>query len=138
MSLELIAVDTGIYTVASVFTPDECQALIERAEQIGFEAASVRTSTGAKMMTEIRNNDRVVLQDAGLAELMYRRIEAALPELDQSKPCGVDDHLRFYRYIPGQQFKRHKDGSAADSLGRTSKLSYLIYLNGDCDGGATV
>jgi hypothetical protein len=36
-------IDDGIYTIAGVLTPPECQSLIERAEAIGFEPASVRT-----------------------------------------------------------------------------------------------
>jgi hypothetical protein len=43
--------DDGILTIDAVFSPAECQALIELAEKIGFEAATVRPLDGPKMMT---------------------------------------------------------------------------------------
>lgn len=69
--------------------------------------------------------------------LMWERVRSLLPEIDGATACGVDSDLRFYRYFPGQQFKRHKDGSVLSQDGWRSKLSYLIYLNDDCDGGTT-
>jgi len=107
-------IDEGIFTVSDVFTTEECLAMIARAESIGFEAASLRTSTGPKMLTQIRNNERVAFYDVGLAEKMWQRIRSFLPVLDGCVACGVDSHLRFDRYLPGQQFKLHKDGSARD------------------------
>jgi len=137
MTRELQQIDDDIFTVSNILGRDECLDLIARAESLGFEAASVRTSSGPQMMTAIRNNDRVVFRDAGLAQEMWVRIHSFLPVLDGQIAYGVDTQLRIYRYFPGQQFKRHKDGAVTNEMGQTSKLSYLIYLNDDCDGGAT-
>lgn len=137
MTLKAEFVDPDVFTVSGVLTIDECQGLIERAETIGFAAASVRTHAGPKMMTNIRNNDRVNLDDPELADLMWSRISAVLPILDGQQPESVDRRLRFYRYEPGQEFKRHKDGSVTSKDGNLSKLSYLIYLNSDFEGGET-
>ena len=135
--LEVIHIDPDIFRIANLFTRDECLRLIDLAESIGFEAASVRTASGPKMMSHIRNNDRVVLNDPELAGEMWSRVAAYLPMLDGCLPTGVDSQLRFYRYVPGQEFKRHKDGAVTNEEGETSKLSYLVYLNDDCEGGAT-
>lgn len=129
--------DPDVFTIEGLFTPEECCELISRAESIGFEPASVRTRSGPQMMPNIRNNDRVVLVDQELAEELWRRVAPLLPTLDDTVATGVDSTLRFYRYVPGQKFNRHRDGSATNELGETSKLSYLIYLN-SCDGGATL
>ena len=137
MTRQLQRIDDDIFTVSNVFGHDECIDLIARAESIGFEAASVRTSSGPQMMTHIRNNDRVDFNDAELASEMWERIRSFLPALDGQNACSVDSHLRIYRYFPGQQFKRHKDGAVTNDSGQTSKLSYLIYLNDECDGGST-
>jgi predicted 2-oxoglutarate/Fe(II)-dependent dioxygenase YbiX len=137
MNLTLTTIDDGIFTIESVFSPLECRDLIDRAEAIGFEAATVRSADGPMMMTKIRNNDRVVIDDVTLADQMWQRIQHLLPELDSATPCGVDSQLRFYRYHPGQQFRRHKDGAVTNSFGQTSKLSYMIYLNDQCEGGDT-
>lgn len=134
---ELKQIDADIFTVSNLFSRDECLHLIDLAESLGFEAAAVRTSDGPKMKTHIRNNDRVALTDVRLAADMWHRIATYLPVLDGCCACGVDSHIRFYRYFPGQQFKRHKDGIATNELGQRSKLSYLIYLNDDCTGGST-
>jgi predicted 2-oxoglutarate/Fe(II)-dependent dioxygenase YbiX len=137
MDLALIMIDDGIFIIEAVFSPLECQALIDRAEAIGFEAATVRSADGPMMMTNIRNNDRVVIDDVTLADQMWQRIQHLLPEIDSAIPCGVDSQLRFYRYHPGQQFRRHKDGAVTNSFGQISKLSYMIYLNDQCEGGDT-
>ena len=137
MTLVAEFVDPDICTVAGVFSATECAALIARAESIGFDAASVRTHSGSKMMTNIRNNDRVNLDDPELGALMWTRISHVLPVIDDHHAVGVDSHLRFYRYEPGQEFKRHKDGSVTNDDGHVSKLSYLIYLNDNLDGGST-
>ncbi|MBB3210636.1 putative 2-oxoglutarate/Fe(II)-dependent dioxygenase YbiX [Rhodopirellula rubra] len=137
MTLVAKFVDPDIFTVAGVFSAAECCELIDRAESIGFDAASVRTHSGPKMMTNIRNNDRVNLDDPELASVMWSRISHVLPSIDDQHAVGVDSRLRFYRYEPGQEFKRHKDGSVTNDDGHLSKLSYLVYLNGDFDGGST-
>ncbi len=137
MTLEPVFVDPDVFTVSGILTVFECEALIERAESIGFAAASVRTHSGPKMKTNIRNNDRVNFDNAKLANLMWSRVSSVLPMLDSLRPVSVDQRLRFYRYEPGQEFKRHKDGSVTNAHGHVSKLSYLIYLNSDFTGGAT-
>ncbi len=128
----------GIYTLPGVLTPAQCAALIEQAEGIGFEPASVRTPGGPKMMTHIRNNDRVVLRDEALAAALWQRLHAVLPVLDGARATGLDALWRVYRYVPGQQFKRHKDGVVTSASGEHSRLSFLVYLNDDCEGGATL
>lgn len=137
MALKIESVDPDIFTIAGVFTDTECGELIERAESIGFAPASVLTRSGPKMLSNIRNNERVSITDPALAEMMWLRIASILPELDDKNPIRVDDRLRFYRYEPGQVFKRHKDGSVTDDDGNVSKLSYLIYLNSGFQGGET-
>lgn len=128
----------GVYTVAGVLTPAQCAALVARAEGIGFEPAAVRTAEGPKMMAHIRNNDRVVLRDEALATALWTRLQAVLPVLDGAAATGIDPLWRFYRYVPGQQFKRHRDGAVTSEAGERSKLSFLVYLNDDCEGGATL
>ncbi len=137
MPSERTQVDQDIFTVSGLFSRDECVQVISQVESLGFAAASVRTSQGPQMMTHIRNNDRVNFQDEALAEQMWQRVRTFLPELDEEVPCGIDPRLRVYRYVPGQQFKRHKDGTATSESGQTSKLSYLVYLNDDYEGGST-
>jgi len=137
MALIAEFIDPDIFTVANVFSIAECASFIDRAESVGFNAASVRTSSGPRMMTHIRNNDRIDLDDSDLAKTMWSRIAHLMPTLDGQHAVGVDRKLRFYRYMPGQEFKRHKDGAVTSESGCTSKLSFLIYLNDNFEGGTT-
>jgi predicted 2-oxoglutarate/Fe(II)-dependent dioxygenase YbiX len=130
--------DKDIFTVAGIFTEDECSDLIAKGEALGFEAATVQLSSGPKMMTNVRNNDRVTFDDAAFAGEIWQRVADSVPaEIDGWKAVGLNERFRFYRYDPEQRFKRHKDGIVALSGGEESRLSFLIYLNDDYEGGET-
>jgi len=127
-----------LFTVADLLTPAECQQLIERGERIGFEAASVATAAGAKMMTNLRNNDRATFDDPALAAQLWERVEPHVPSLGGSTPVGLNERLRFYRYDPSQRFKAHRDGVFERSPTERSRLTFMVYLNEGSDGGQTV
>lgn len=129
----------NLFTVAGLLTPAECAVLIERGESIGFEKAAVRTIFGPKMRSDIRDNDRVAFSDAGLATSLWERCRPFIPaELEGGEAIGLDTNFRFYRYDPGQQFKRHKDGVVEQSPSVRSRLTCLFYLNEGFAGGETV
>ena len=73
-------IDKDIFTVSCLFTPQECQELVAKGEAIGFEAASVTTSSGAQMMTNIRNNDRVIMEDPEFARAVWERVREMVPQ----------------------------------------------------------
>jgi predicted 2-oxoglutarate/Fe(II)-dependent dioxygenase YbiX len=50
---------------------------------------------------------------------------------------GANERLRFYRYQPGERFNAHYDGSFQRSDRERSLLTFMIYLNGDFEGGET-
>ena len=134
-----INLDKDIFTVADIFTEEECQGLIAKGEALGFEAATVQLSSGPKMMTNIRNNDRVTFDDFAFADQLWQKVADSVPaEIDGWKAVRLNERFRFYRYDPGQRFKRHKDGVVALPSGEESRLSFLIYLNEGCEGGETV
>lgn len=134
-----VAPDRDIFMVEGVFTPDECQHLIHQGEAMGFEAASVTTAAGAKMMPNVRNNDRVVYEDAVFAASLWQRVREYVPQqMDGYPAVGLNERFRFYRYDQGQRFKRHQDGRVYAADGRVSRLSFLIYLNAGYEGGETV
>lgn len=88
-------------------------------------------------MPLVRNNERVLVEDATWVALIWQRIRAvALPSLGGQIACGLPKDLRFYRYVPGQRFKMHKDGPWTEG-GLTSQLTLLVYLNDGFAGGDT-
>lgn len=117
--------------------PQECEALIELAEHDGFAAAGVRTPDGPKAMPTIRNNERAILPSPYWVDLLWQRLKGvALPEIEGQVPQCLPRDLRFYKYSPGQRFKMHKDGPWHEE-GLTSRLTMLVYLNGQFTGGDT-
>ncbi len=131
--------DRDIFTIAQLLSPEECAALISRGESLGFEAASVTTGSGPKMLTGIRNNDRVDLLDDDLLQTLWGKVSAVMPrEMDGFPIVGLHPRLRFYRYDPGQRFKRHRDGRVYTEAGEVSRLTLMIYLNEGASGGETI
>lgn len=129
-----------IWTVHNLLSPDECAALIEKGEALGFAAATVRMRGGSQMLTGVRNNDRAEWTDADYARKLWERVRSFVPgQIENCVARGLDDNFRFYRYDVGQQFKRHSDGSVTAEGGtQKSRVSFLMYLNDGYEGGETV
>ena len=127
-----------IIAINDFLSPVECQTLIDRAEGIGFEAASVGTKHGAEMRTDIRNNDRAIFDDQELAAEMWDRVAPFVPSpLWKRRAIGLNERWRFYRYEAGQVFKRHQDGSIKREGDEKTQMTLLLYLNQGCIGGQT-
>jgi 2OG-Fe(II) oxygenase superfamily len=127
----------GVWTSPHFLSVEECHSLIELAEQSGFESATVRTSEGAAALPHIRNNDRVVLESSEWVPILWDKIKSlSLPLIEGQQAYGIPSSLRFYRYFPGQRFKMHKDGPWVEQ-GRTSRLTFMVYLNEGFSGGET-
>ncbi|MBY0229514.1 MAG: 2OG-Fe(II) oxygenase [Gemmataceae bacterium] len=127
-----------LFTVAGLLSPEECRALIERGEAIGFKRAAVRTASGPQALAGIRDNDRAEFADPALAALLWERCRPFVPAmLEGGEALCLDGTFRFYRYDPGQRFKRHRDGVVNLSPRVRSRLTCLFYLNGGFVGGET-
>ncbi len=98
---EVQQIDEGIFTIFSDFGRGESVDIIARAESIGPLGGLCADAKCRQMMTEIRNNDRVVFRDNELEDEMWNRIRLLLPEINEQVPCGLDPKLRVYRYLPG-------------------------------------
>lgn len=128
----------GIYTIPNLLTQGECQNLIAFTEGIGYEAAPITTGGGFVMRPDIRNNARVIVDDAQRAEALWRRVRAEAPQiLDGRQAIGLNERFRFYRYDPGERFAPHIDGPYRRENGEESLLTFMVYLNGGFGGGET-
>jgi hypothetical protein len=127
-----------IFTVDEFFTPAVCADYIELAESIGFDAATINSSFGPKIRSDVRNNTRVILDDPARANDLWHRIGDYIPlRIADWTACGVNERLRFYRYDVGQQFDWHYDGYFERENGERSLLTFMIYLNDNFQGGET-
>uniref|UniRef100_A0A0G4GJD5 Fe2OG dioxygenase domain-containing protein n=1 Tax=Chromera velia CCMP2878 TaxID=1169474 RepID=A0A0G4GJD5_9ALVE len=138
-----IDLDCGRYAVfcPEVLSPKECRSLIQLIEKTGFEPALVNIGGGHQMKdTSVRNNDRCMVDCPEFASQLFHRIKHALPEkFKGARAVGANERLRFLRYYPGQYFAPHYDGlfRRDDGSGEFSMITLQLYLNGDCEGGAT-
>lgn len=127
-----------IFTVADFLTPQECDRYIALAESHGFADAPINSAGGPRIRKDVRNNTRVMIDDPGLAEELWNKIQDYIPRrMGDRTACGVNERFRYYRYEIGQQFEWHYDGAFERENGERSKLTFMIYLNEGFEGGET-
>lgn len=128
----------SIVTVGDLLDEADCAALVSLAEAAGFAPAPVTTDAGPVMASRIRNNTRVMLDDAARASELWARVAPFAPAREGYDAVGVNERLRFYRYDEAERFVWHRDGSFQRDDGVRSHLTLMVYLNQDFYGGETV
>ncbi len=127
----------NVFLLHDFLNHEECNALIKKTEDIGFEKATIISDGDAVSAPEIRNNDRVVFDSEKLTAQWWFRFESQLPEyVKEWNALALNERLRFYRYKQAQIFRFHRD-TPFERKGQRSKLSLIIYLNNDFEGGET-
>lgn len=128
----------NLFTINNVLTHEECQAYIALTEQKGYDAAPITTASGFEMRPDIRNNERVILDDFEIAKNLWQKVAAQIPPvLEGRQALGLNERFRFYRYDVGQYFAPHYDGAFRCDNGEQSLLTFMIYLNDDFESGET-
>ena len=114
---------------------EECAALIRRSEGLIYEPGTVADV----VIEQVRNNERVLVDDVTLALDLFHRAEPFLPaDIEGHKLVGFNERWRFYRYGPAQTFKPHRDGSYMRMQSwEESQVTFMIYLNDGMTGGET-
>lgn len=133
------------FLLPAFFSAEECAALLSPEIKAGYKKAI------DNYPNYYRNNERLVLDLPELATNLFERIAPHLPEyleIDSEKReeaglwklNSLNERLRFCRYAPGQYFHRHLDGIHYRSDTLQSKLTFMIYLNGneEFSGGRTL
>ncbi len=127
-----------ILTIKNVLSAEECQEYIALTEQTGYEAATINTNKGFELRPDIRNNERVIIDNFDIAANLWSRVANKIPPiLEGRQALGLNERFRFYRYDVGQYFAPHVDGYFLRDNGEQSFLTFMIYLNEDFDGGET-
>ena len=119
-------------------TPEFCRETIHQAEAIGFRPATITTKKGEVLRTDIRDNDRVILDDGNRADLLRNRLRGIGTDLaGLHYAVGVNTRFRLHRYQDGQKFDWHQHGAYHAPEGPISRFTFMIYLNDSFQGGAT-
>jgi hypothetical protein len=135
---ELLTARDDLFVIRDFLSAEECEYYIALAEGIGFGDAPITSFSGPVVRKDIRNNDRVMIDDAVLAAAMWERLAPFVAEQGGFwLPSGLNERWRFYRYDPGQQFDWHFDGYYERSPLERSAFTFMVYLNGGVAGGAT-
>jgi hypothetical protein len=124
-----------IFVLHDFLCAEECAALIQRSEGLAYEVGTV----GDAVNEQVRNNERVLVDDPSLAAELFLRARPFLPAILDGHPLvGFNERWRFYRYRPGQAFSPHRDGAYERlDVWETSYLTFMIYLNDRMTGGET-
>src|SRR6185369_7473945 len=64
----------NVATIAGFLSAAECDDYIRLGEATGFEEAPITTSRGMMIMKDVRNNDRVMIDDPARALALYQRL----------------------------------------------------------------
>ncbi|WP_447979251.1 2OG-Fe(II) oxygenase [Candidatus Nitrospira bockiana] len=124
-----------VLVIHDFLSAEECVALIRRSEALIYEHGTVADV----VIEEVRNNERVLVDDVTLASDLFHRAEPFLPaDIEGQRLVGFNERWRFYRYRPGQTFKPHRDGSYLRMKSwEESQMTFMIYLNDEMTGGET-
>jgi len=144
---------TGLYAVIldNVLIPTECKTLIEAAEATttsGWERAMINTGGGRqRLMTDERNCGRIIWDSPEIVGKVWKRIQH-IPEVqeitrleDMQSITGYgpakrgevwkftrpNERMRFLKYVGGEYFRPHCDGSYETSH-RTEKSYFTLHL----------
>jgi len=128
----------NIYLIENFWSTETCDEFIRKSEAQGYEAATIQTDNGPRLVDHIRNNNRVISKDFALAESLWQQLAPYAPQqLGESHAFGLNELFRFYKYQPGQQFRKHRDQSYIRNSTEASYFTFMIYLNDDFEGGTT-
>lgn len=128
----------SIFIIEDFLTRPECMEKMVLSEKIGYELAKVNTASGSKVRTDIRNNNRAFYNSDELASELWEKVGPYVPaQLGNSRPIGLNELFRFYRYQRGHQFKGHFDESYIRNEREASYFTFMVYLNDNFHGGDT-
>lgn len=120
-----------LWTIDDVYTAEECDQFIRMIERADPDLATNNPL--------YRDQDRVMIDDFGMADQLFERIRDALPaEIGNFRLDRINERLRFYRYRRGQKFVPHMDHWYNPSETEISLFTVLAYLNSGFAGGETV
>ena len=138
-----------IWTIDNFLSELECQDLIIFSENKSYQEATVSLKSGAKMMKNIRNNERVIYEDEDLAQNYWQKVREFCPKFISEivkeeanyEAIGLNSTFRFYKYESNQRFKKHIDGRVRlekNGQKQESRITFMVYLSDDFEGGQTV
>lgn len=128
-----------MWTVDDALSEATCAAYARRMQEArDAEVAPVIGTHGVEIDLAVRNNTRVMWDDAAEAGALLERVAPTVPAtLSGAALVGANPRLRLYRYGPGERHGAHWDTVVELADGVHSLLTLVFYLNDDFTGGET-
>ncbi|KAF9089761.1 hypothetical protein BGX29_011877 [Mortierella sp. GBA35] len=143
----------GAFLLKDVLTRKECHQMISAAEAVGFTPDVPMVGSASESVSVLAHNFFWMADDQLLGHI-FDRCKSHFPETsgDGHGAVGINSRWRVYRYVPGAIYRPHIDGqwpgSGLDPVTgeymydayegrRWSRLTFLVYLNDEFEGGGT-
>ncbi|KAH9476056.1 hypothetical protein JR316_0011626 [Psilocybe cubensis] len=143
----------GAFIINDALEIQECEALVKAAESVGLIPDEPIAGSATQLSSVLAHN-LIWLADTSFITTLYQRLVHLLPQTVHGGAVkGINSRFRLYRYRPGALYRPHIDGAwPSSALNSTtnpptyvydsdptvySRLTFLIYLNDDFDGGCT-
>ncbi|GMH49989.1 hypothetical protein TrRE_jg2799 [Triparma retinervis] len=146
----------GAFVLENVLGPRECEYVRSTMELMGFSRNQVvgKEDTGIGecewMTCEAKGEGGANgTNEKGMLGAIWNRVRDLVPTVQGKKPVGINARWRGFRYREGGVYRMHIDGSWVrggvrkgrlvedDGGGVKSRLTFLMYLNDDFEGGET-
>lgn len=107
----------------------ECRAVVAQAEQLHWQAGTVLTAKGSRLMPQYRRQDAVYVKSlsgplAEFAATFVQRCRRLWAGLGQ-EPVGEPAVFQYQRTLPGGHFTWHRDGATF----RPIAAVWMLYLS---------
>jgi len=141
----------GAFVLSDVFSSSECDQIRLASEKIGYRPDVPLTSA-----LDERAANVVLFATEQQNDTLFSRVKDSLPQqMDGHQLFGINRRWRLYRYQEGNLYRKHLDGAwpasgvregprgkaeyVYDAYGGStrSKLTFILYLNDDFEGGET-
>ncbi|MGH2646913.1 MAG: 2OG-Fe(II) oxygenase [Ginsengibacter sp.] len=127
---QILQVEEGIWIIEDFISRQQCNDIIDKIEKTNFKVA--------RQYKEGRHNKETFLEESAIVTLLQNKFKEISnssnpPEFEVTE---FSLPLEFYKYEAGDFIKRHSDAPRGLD-GRYSKLTLVLYLSDNCNGGET-
>lgn len=133
---------TPLFVYHNFFSADMCDALVAEAQQYLEPSRVGGPNNTTKIDRSVRSSSTAMLSEVSTAPCVLEAIK--LIDLAYGHPHLNSNPLQFNQYQTGEEFKAHHDWHNPETQQARIELegqrtwTFLMYLNGDFDGGTTV